>query len=49
MDGQRPIARLKLLSSVWIWIRDFFNEGDDLLLVKVGGCRNVKDFKTSES
>ena len=31
----------KLLSSVWIWIRDFFNEGDDLLLVKVGGRRCV--------
>ena len=39
----------KLLSSVWIWIRDFFNEGDDLLLVKVGGRRNVKGFKMPES
>ena len=44
MNGQLPLAHLKMLSSVWIWIRDFFTEGDDLLLVKVGGRRIVKAY-----
>ena len=47
MDCTTTTSAPKLLSSVWNWIRDSFNEGDDLLMVKVGGGCNVKEFKTS--
>ena len=33
MDWTTTTSAPKLLSSVWIWMRDFLNERDDLLLV----------------